>query len=76
LANGIAAQMVINEKGLTTDEGKKRPEVIIMGDSFEKARHTFSELGLTPSARFRGVWSVGKDSKAQGDLAKKYGIGT
>ena len=75
LANGIAAQMVINEHGLVNDVGKKRPEVLIMRDSFETARLTAKELGFTPDARYRGRLSGSHDKKEKESKAAKYGIG-
>lgn len=75
LANGIAAQMVINEHGLINDVGKKRPEVLIMRDSFETARLTAKELGFTPDARYRGRLSGNKSDKEKENKAAKYGIG-
>ena len=75
ISNGIAAQTYINDNGLTDSKGKKHDEVLIMRDSFDKARLVLSELGLTPSGRFRGIHG-GKGDKETKDLAKKYGVGT
>ena len=76
IANGIAAQTYINDNGLTDSKGKKHDEVLIMRDSFDKARLVLAELGLTPSQRFRGTLGGSSKKKKEGDLAKKYGIGT
>lgn len=62
VSNGMQYQRILNEEGLMKD-GKAHPAASEMRQQFYQARLIASELGITPTARARGILPVptGKD---------------
>ena len=74
----LQQQISDNKNDLFNDGGRRKQIYSLLNQTIEKYRMLGSELGLTPTSRFRGIHGgKGRDNKKkEGDLAKKYGIGT